>query len=131
MGSSKKSIKDLAYDLKNHPTWHFLWRTYESAYRYLSAEEHTDPRAVLHHLELESEESKTKEVSEDDCETPLVETCRYGIAIILASNDVLNSQKDKDIDSLNMELGELQNRLNQKLQDQLETGYLKLQDQGH
>lgn len=105
-----QSIKDLAYDLKDRPTWGFLWRDYESSYRYLSADEHTDPRAALHYLDAQSERSELREVSADDYETLLVETCRYGIAVLLASNDALDAQHD--VDSLNMELGELQDRLN-------------------
>lgn len=104
-----KPIKELAYDLKEHPIWKFLWRDYESSYRYLSASEHTDPRAALHYLDKDSECSETREVTEEDYETLLVETCRYGIAVLSICDRYLSGKQD--IDALKAVLGDLQDQV--------------------
>ena len=104
-----KPIKDLAYDLEDHPTWWLLWREYEGAYRLLSAEEHTDPRAVLHHLESDSGGSTIRKETEVDSETPLVETCRYGILVIVGASLALGVEPE--VGGLEKELGRLQDRI--------------------
>ena len=103
-----KPIRGLAYDLEDHPTWWLLWREYEGAYRYLSAEEHTDPRAVLHHLESASGGSTIRKETEVDSETPLVETCRYGILVIVGASVALGMEPE--VGALEKELGKLQDR---------------------
>lgn len=108
-----KPIKQLAYELSDHPTWKFLWRDYESSYRYLSAQEHTDPREATAYMDADSGFSERRTASDEDYDTLIVETCRYGMAVLLVCHAEL--KEIQGTDSLSSELTRLQDLLKAKL----------------
>lgn len=101
-------INDMAYSLSTHPDWKFLWKDYEASYRYLSSNEHTDPRAVLEYLEKDGGECYPRRVT-DITETLLIETCRYGIGVLSICGQRLSMSQD--LSKLFGELGRLQSEL--------------------